>query len=140
MSNITFRGLRGLLVVVVATLGFVGLSTAAPAAVPAPAAIAQPACGDTSTYTRVALSSLPSQATDTYRLIQTDGPFPYSQDGTVFQNRERILPACPAGYYHEYTVQTPGSSTRGARRIVTGDGGEYFYTADHYESFRLITF
>ena len=86
----------------------------------------------------VALSSLPAEATDTYHLIQQGGPYPYDQDGTVFQNRESLLPACSSGYYHEYTVVTPGSGDRGARRIVTGEGGEYFYTGDHYASFQLI--
>lgn len=86
---------------------------------------------------------LPVEAHDTLRLIARGGPYPYRQDGSVFQNRERRLPAQPRGYYREYTVETPGSPDRGPRRIVTGggDGGavlprEYFYTADHYRSFR----
>ncbi|RLK55484.1 ribonuclease domain-containing protein [Actinokineospora cianjurensis] len=133
------KSVTAVLALIFAALGFFGgEATATPVATAASAA--QPACGNTSSYTRVALSSLPSQATDTYRLIRSGGPFPYPQDGVVFQNRERILPACSTGYYHEYTVKTPGSSTRGARRIVTGNGGEYFYTSDHYASFRLITF
>jgi ribonuclease T1 len=86
----------------------------------------------------VALSSLPPEAADTADLIETDGPFPYPQDGTVFQNREGLLPDCETGYYHEYTVETPGSDDRGARRIVTGDAGEHFYTDDHYASFDLV--
>lgn len=91
----------------------------------------------------VALSSLPSQATDTVRLVQKGGPFPYSQDGTVFQNREGLLPSQSSGYYHEYTVKTPGSSTRGARRIITGGGtlknpAHWYYTADHYASFSNV--
>ncbi|PPK64359.1 ribonuclease domain-containing protein [Actinokineospora auranticolor] len=141
MSNIAARSAKSLLALLLITLGVFGVETATATAAPAhAAAAAQPACGNTSSYTRVALAGLPSQATDTYRLIQSHGPFPYPQDGIVFQNRERILPNCSTGYYHEYTVKTPGSSTRGARRIVTGSGGEYFYTADHYASFRLITF
>ncbi|SDX53053.1 Guanyl-specific ribonuclease Sa [Amycolatopsis xylanica] len=105
-----------------------------------PVSIEQNACGDLAGFTRAALSSLPKEATDTYKLIQTNGPFPYPKnDGVVFQNREKILPACASSYYHEYTVITPGSSTRGARRIITGDGGEYFYTGDHYASFKVIT-
>lgn len=85
---------------------------------------------------------LPPEAIDTLRLIVRNGPFPYRQDGGVFQNRERRLPQQPRGYYREYTVETPGSPDRGARRIVTGgevgDGLplEYHYTADHYRSFR----
>jgi ribonuclease T1 len=86
----------------------------------------------------VSLSSLPEQARDTLKLIKQGGPFPYSKDDTVFSNYEGLLPAKPAGYYHEYTVITPGSPDRGARRIVAGAPGEYYYTADHYRSFKRI--
>lgn len=87
----------------------------------------------------ICYSALPSQAHDTLDLIDAGGPFPYDQDGTVFQNREGILPSQGTGYYHEYTVITPGSPTRGARRIVTGEEvQEDYYTADHYESFDLV--
>jgi ribonuclease T1 len=89
----------------------------------------------TSAGATVPLSSLPSQATDTVRLIQHRGPYPYSQDGVVFNNAEHHLPKESSGYYHEYTVKTPGSSDRGARRIITGSAGEYYYTDDHYDSF-----
>ena len=89
-------------------------------------------------FDTVGVSDLPDEAIDTLDLIDADGPFPFDQDGAVFQNRERILPRQPRGYYHEYTVVTPGSDDRGARRIVTGDCGERFYTDDHYDSFRLI--
>ncbi|MEU7409851.1 ribonuclease domain-containing protein [Streptomyces sp. NPDC042638] len=86
-------------------------------------------------------SALPSQAYDTLDLIDQGGPFPYSQDGSVFQNREGVLPRQSSGYYHEYTVITPGSSTRGARRIVTGQKYEEdYYTSDHYVTFRPIDF
>ncbi|WP_055715211.1 ribonuclease domain-containing protein [Streptomyces torulosus] len=86
-------------------------------------------------------SRLPSQAYTTLNLIERGGPFPYTQDGSVFQNRERVLPSRSSGYYHEYTVKTPGSSTRGARRIVTGQQHqEDYYTADHYASFDLIDY
>ena len=71
----------------------------------------------------------------TVRLIETEGPFPHSADGEVFENREGLLPDEPRGYYHSYTVETPGSEDRGARRLITGAGGEYFYTRDHYDSF-----
>jgi ribonuclease T1 len=84
-------------------------------------------------------SRLPAEASTTLNLIERGGPFPYTQDGSVFQNRERVLPSRSSGYYHEYTVQTPGSSTRGARRVVTGQQHqEDYYTADHYASFDLI--
>jgi ribonuclease T1 len=88
--------------------------------------------------TTVALSSLPVQVAQTVGLIKAGGPFPYSQDGVVFDNNEHLLPAQPRGYYHEYTVPTPGASDRATRRIVTGRAGEYFYTSDHYESFERI--
>lgn len=68
-------------------------------------------------------------------LIEQGGPFPYRKDGSTFQNREGRLPARPAGYYREYTVETPSSPDRGARRIVAGAGGEVYYTRDHYATF-----
>ena len=94
----------------------------------------------------VRLADLPPQARETLALIKRGGPFPYRKDGTVFQNREKRLPLQPRGYYREFTVRTPGSRDRGARRIVAGSGrggdpassGEYYYTADHYETFRRI--
>lgn len=101
-----------------------------------PATAALPTC---------ALSSLPAEATDTANLIHQGGPFPYPKnDGVVFQNREGILPAKASGFYHEYTVITPGSSTRGARRIVTGgtpltSPPNWYYTGDHYSSFCVVT-
>ena len=85
-----------------------------------------------------ALSRLPEQARQTVALIQRHGPFPYSHDGIVYQNLERQLPIEPAGYYHEYTVVTPGSPDRGTRRIITGRDGAFYYTADHYQSFVRI--
>jgi guanyl-specific ribonuclease Sa len=84
----------------------------------------------------VALSSLPPQAAVTVRLIERGGPFPYPHnDGVVFHNAEGHLPKEPDGYYREYTVPTPGADTRGARRIITGRAGTFYYTGDHYESF-----
>jgi len=85
-----------------------------------------------------AAAALPSEARATLALIAAGGPFPYERDGSVFQNRERILPDEARGYYREYTVVTPGSDDRGARRIVAGAGGERYYTDDHYASFRRI--
>lgn len=87
--------------------------------------------------TTVGLSTLPPQAAQTIALIKAGGPFPYAQDGVVFGNNEHLLPAHAHGYYHEYTVPTPGATDRATRRIVTG-GGQFYYTDDHYESFRLI--
>jgi ribonuclease T1 len=91
----------------------------------------------------VALAALPAQAQQTHRLILSAGPFPYEKDGTVFGNRERLLPAKPRGFYREYTVKTPGAKTRGARRIVCGGNPPSapevcYYTADHYVSFQRI--
>ncbi|MCL7368511.1 ribonuclease [Streptomyces ardesiacus] len=98
-----------------------------------PSGAAPAAVGD------ICYSDLPSQAHDTLDLIEQGGPYPFEQDGTVFQNREGILPSQSSGYYHEYTVITPGSDTRGARRIVTGEANqEDYYTADHYASFDLV--
>lgn len=99
-------------------------------AAPAPVASAPPA---------PALAAfLPPEAHATLRLIAQGGPFPHNQDGSVFGNREKRLPAKPRGYYHEYTVETPGLGHRGARRIITGGQPPdvYYYTDDHYDSFR----
>ena len=86
------------------------------------------------------LAGLPPEAIETIALIQKGGPFPYRKDGTVFQNREGLLPQKPRGYYREYTVPTPGSRDRGARRIVTGGKPPevFYYTHDHYRSFRQV--
>jgi ribonuclease T1 len=145
MTKLTSPAIRALLALALAVLaalgaaGAAGATPASPTATALPsAASAQASCGDTAGFDVVALSDLPPEATDTVELIERGGPYPYPQDGTVFSNRESLLPACSRGYYHEYTVRTPGSSTRGARRIITGRGGEYFYTADHYASFVLV--
>lgn len=94
----------------------------------------------------VQAAALPAEARDTLALIKRGGPFPYRKDGAVFGNFERRLPDRPRGHYREYTVPTPGARDRGARRIVAGrddadDGrnpGEYYYSDDHYRSFRKI--
>ena len=97
-----------------------------------------PQAGDT-----VALAQLPAEAQQTEQLIRSGGPFPYSKDGTVFGNRERLLPRRDRGHYREYTVATPGARNRGAKRIVCGGQPPTrpetcFYTDDHYASFRRI--
>jgi ribonuclease T1 len=85
------------------------------------------------------LSSLPAQAAQTYELILAGGPFPYPHnDGVVFANREHSLPNEPSSYYHEYTVPTPGSPDRGARRLITGVHHELYYTGDHYKTFVVV--
>jgi ribonuclease T1 len=90
------------------------------------------------TITTVSASALPTEARDVIALIDRGGPFPYDRDGIVFENRERLLPAEAVGYYHEYTVPTPGSSDRGARRLISGSSGELYWTDDHYRSFERI--
>lgn len=90
----------------------------------------------------VYVGELPREAQTTLALIKQGGPFPYDKDGVVFGNYESRLPKQKRGYYHEYTVKTPRSRNRGARRIIAGgiptQSGEYYYTDDHYESFRRI--
>jgi ribonuclease T1 len=110
------------------------------------AALAKQAAAQAASLDPVAAASLPKQARDTLALIKQGGPFPYKKDGSTFGNREGILPKKPRGYYSEYTVKTPFSRDRGARRIVAGKGstgdpassGEYYYTSDHYASFKRI--
>ena len=86
----------------------------------------------------VAATTLPPEARETLALIRAGGPFRYHKDGAVFGNREALLPKRERGYYREYTVRTPGARDRGARRIIAGRGGEYYYTDDHYRTFRRI--
>jgi ribonuclease T1 len=88
--------------------------------------------------TEIAASELPKEARETMALIKKGGPYPYAKDGTAFGNREGRLPRQKRGYYREFTVKTPGERTRGARRIVAGPPGEYWYTEDHYATFRRI--
>jgi ribonuclease T1 len=90
----------------------------------------------------IAVAQLPPQAVTTLNLIAAGGPYPYEKDGVVFGNRERLLPPHRRGYYHEYTVPTPGARDRGARRIVCGGPlrrtTNCFYSDDHYASFNRI--
>ena len=113
----------------VATVGF---STSAQAKTPA--AI--------ESNSAMAVSEMPRQGAETYERILQGGPFAYEKDGVVFGNRERLLPSQKRGYYREYTVKTPGSRDRGARRIICGGQPKTpdtcYYTADHYGSFRKI--
>ena len=150
MSRSTARGtgLLTALLMLVATV-FAGCSTAAVDESPpvsASVSVSSSASADaglapataTSDLPTVPVSQLPAQAVDTLELIDEGGPFPYDRDGVTFQNREGILPSQPQGFYSEYTVITPGSKDRGARRIVAGDDGSRFYTDDHYDSFREV--
>jgi ribonuclease T1 len=94
--------------------------------------------GPTTDLMAMKVEQLPPEGIDTLELIASGGPFPYDKDGATFSNREGILPQQPKGFYAEYTVITPGSDDRGARRIVGGDDGSRFYTSDHYSSFREV--
>lgn len=106
----------------------------------------QPTVGPLSTGASTPRSNLPSiefaelprQARQVVEKIHAGGPFRYAKDGAVFGNRERLLPQRPRGYYHEYTVDKPGSDDRGPWRIVAGDGGDLYWTQDHYDSFAQI--
>ncbi len=86
----------------------------------------------------VELAKLPPEAQRTVQLVLHGGPFPYSRDGVVFENREERLPTRARSYYHEYTVPTPGRRDRGPRRLIVGRSGEFYYSDDHYRSFRRV--
>jgi len=121
------------LALAIAVTGLVSLGAEAQARSPQPEA----------SIATVALSALPAEAQQTEQLIRKGGPFAYAKDGSVFGNRERLLPANGRGYYREYTVKTPGARDRGARRIVCGGSqpsrpDACYYTSDHYASFARI--
>lgn len=104
-----------------------------------PTTVSSQVPGSSSRLPVTALSSLPPEAKRTWALIAAGGPFPFpGKDGVVFGNREGRLPAQRSGYYHEYTVHTPGSTDRGARRMITGSSSEVYYTNDHYNSFVVV--
>jgi len=146
------RGWKTLLPVVIpiAVIGYLYVQQHRAIQPPAtsPEATVAPAPNETSNDTAARSPSpaslptfLPPQARDTLALIASGGPFPHRQDGEVLGNYEHLLPAEPRGYYHEYTVETPGARDRGARRIITGGNPPvvYYYTEDHYRSFREFT-
>jgi ribonuclease T1 len=101
-------------------------------------ATAQKAPAPRTEITTIAVPELPPEARVTIALIRKGGPYPYAKDGAIFGNREGHLPKQRRGYYREYTVKTPGVRTRGARRIIWGAGGEFYYTDDHYNQLRRI--
>ncbi|MPZ97298.1 MAG: ribonuclease N [Propionibacteriales bacterium] len=105
---------------------------------PAPDSPAPDSPAPDSDLPTVDVADLPAEAHDTIGLIESDGPFPYDRDGATFENREGLLPDRERGFYQEYTVETPRSDDRGARRIVAGRDDAMFYTEDHYDSFRRI--
>jgi ribonuclease T1 len=127
----------GVLALTVSVTSLSGLVPTALARQPAPSDAAS-----NTTISTIDVSELPRQAQSTLQLIREGGPFPYSKDGIIFGNFERRLPAQPRGYYHEYTVKTPRSRNRGARRIICGGPprytGDCYYTGDHYASFKRI--
>ena len=108
----------------------------------APVVVSARQLPDTAANPPISLAELPPQGRATYALIHEGGPFPYDKDGSVFGNRERLLPLKKRGYYREYTVRTPGVRHRGARRIVCGGAPRTpdacYFTSDHYASFREI--
>jgi ribonuclease T1 len=93
---------------------------------------------ETGSIAEISVDALPPEAQATLQLIESGGSFPYEKDGSVFHNYEGLLPGKNDGYYREYTVPTPGSADRGARRIVSGEAGEKYYTDDHYASFKRV--
>jgi ribonuclease T1 len=99
---------------------------------------APPLKGGLETLPVIVAADLPAEALDTLRAIKQGGSFAYPRDGVVFNNFERVLPERQRGYYHEYTVITPGVNNRGVRRIVCGPLPECYYTADHYQTFKRI--
>jgi ribonuclease T1 len=136
----TLLAAAAVLVVLLATLLGFCAGRAPQDSAPAPAA-SRSATGvqtPVSGLPTVALAKLPQQARDTLALVDQGGPFPYDRDGIVFGNNERVLPQRQRGYYREYTVPTPGSRDRGARRLVVGGSGDVYYTDDHYASFRQV--
>lgn len=131
----------GIVAVQVAGGGSVGQSGPGPTQASTSHGVVLPSAGaidPASGLPSIARSTLPREARATLDLIAAGGPFPYDNDGSTYQNRERLLPSRPSGTYREYTVETPGSPDRGARRIVTASTGEAYWTADHYASFARI--
>jgi ribonuclease T1 len=137
MKRVSSKAAKALLACPLVAAGLLGFQIGAVPAAAHPTVVAQAQCGDLSGYQKVNLSPLPPEAKLTVDLVKQGGPFPYPQDGQVWTDRESTLPQCGADYYHEYTVRTPGIGDRGTRRFVVGRGGEYFYTDDHYASFKL---
>jgi len=131
----TLSGLAGLVIVVIAAV--VGVNQAEGHDGSPSAASSASSSGSSGS---IAVSALPSQAREVLDEIDHGGPFEYpGKDGSVFGNYEGVLPHEASGYYHEYTVDTPGAQTRGTRRIITGKNGELYWTADHYNTFQRIS-
>jgi ribonuclease T1 len=134
------HSLTGAIALAVA-LGFgaAGCGSAAASGRPPSAGVACSTSGAVPSGMKVLTTAqLPAQALATLRLIAAGGPYPYAQDNTIFGNYGGTLPRERYGYYREFTVQTPGAESRGARRVVIGSGGEDYYTSDHYATFDWI--
>ena len=129
MRLFIYRGYRSVPILYILALSLALLVGAGPSCARDPSA---------SKAAQVRLDELPREAQKTLSLIKAGGPFPYQRDGVTFGNFERRLPQKERGYYKEYTVPTPGARDRAARRIVAGRKGEYYYTDDHYQTFRRI--
>jgi ribonuclease T1 len=126
-------------IVVVVLLAAFGISrVAGGSTAPTAGSTAHTATTPSSGLPTMPVAALPPQARSVLALIDQGGPFRYKQDDTVFTNFEGLLPARASGYYHEYTVVTPGSPDRGRRRLAVGRDGDVYYTNDHYESFRQV--
>ncbi|MCA1982471.1 ribonuclease domain-containing protein [Nocardioides nematodiphilus] len=142
ISRRTVSGIVGVIVVLVGAL--VGVDKVdggsdAPASSASSTVTGADSAGSSTDSTWIDASSLPAEAREVLTEIDHGGPFEYpGKDGSVFGNFEGHLPHQASGYYHEYTVDTPGASTRGTRRIITGRDGELYWTADHYETFQRI--
>ena len=145
-SRSTLLAVLAVAVIVLAWV-FVRVGTTGPDAAPpssravatTPVATSTGATDPASGLVWIAESALPSQARETLRLIRAGGPYPYPRnDDKTFRNSEALLPRHPNGYYREYTVPTPGSADRGARRIIAGQDGALYWTSDHYRSFARI--
>jgi ribonuclease T1 len=113
-------------------------TTPAPSVHPATGSLGPAPAAGPAGIESVSLASLPPEAARTVAAIDAGGPYALRQDGATFENREGLLPDRPTGYYREFTVPTPGIGGRGPRRIIAGDGGEMYWTSDHYASFAWI--
>jgi ribonuclease T1 len=133
-SSASRRAQLLLALVLTAVLALAGCGSSSSKSSPASSTSAAKPAG----MSTIAEASLPAEARDVIKRIDDGGTFQYRQDGVTFQNRERLLPAEPGGYYREYTVSTPGAADRGARRLILGRHGELYYTPDHYRSFLWV--
>jgi ribonuclease T1 len=125
-------------IVVIALLAVFGLDRYTGTSGPNTGSTASTSATPSSGLPTITVAALPAQARSVLVLIDAGGPFPYKQDDTVFSNFEGLLPKHASGYYHEYTVVTPGSPDRGTRRLIAGHDGDIYYTSDHYASFRQV--